>query len=133
MTFWNFLTDPTNQDTLTWLGGGACVAIAALWGAYIKLRKKPSPPAAAPPPTTAAQGRDGITSAGTLNIGGDVRITKTTVPKTALGLGVIGLALLTYATFFAPSGDCIVAGFKAGGNVTADSIEINGTSSQVDC
>jgi hypothetical protein len=33
-SFWSFLAKPKNQKTLSWLGGGAVIVIAGLWGAF---------------------------------------------------------------------------------------------------
>ena len=32
---WSFLAKPKNQETLSWLGGGAVVVIAGLWAAFV--------------------------------------------------------------------------------------------------
>ena len=34
-SLWSFLANPKNQKTLSWLGGGAVVAIAGLWAALV--------------------------------------------------------------------------------------------------
>jgi hypothetical protein len=34
-SLWSFLAKPKNQNTFSWLGGGAVVIIAGLWAAFV--------------------------------------------------------------------------------------------------
>ena len=34
-SLWSFLAKPKNQKTLSWIGGGAVIAIAGLWAAFV--------------------------------------------------------------------------------------------------
>ena len=38
---WDFLRDPANQTTLTWLGGGVVVLAGGLWAAVTFFAAKP--------------------------------------------------------------------------------------------
>ncbi|MCK1336179.1 hypothetical protein IVB38_09070 [Bradyrhizobium sp. 38] len=39
-TLWRFFLVKKNRDVLAWLGGGAVVAIAGLWTAFVQLQPK---------------------------------------------------------------------------------------------
>ena len=47
---WDFLTDPQNQQTLSWLGGGLAVICGGLWAVFrfvLERRGRPGAPASA--------------------------------------------------------------------------------------
>ena len=44
---WTWLSDPENQKTLGWLGGGVVVIAGGAWTAYLHVSKRGSPAAAA--------------------------------------------------------------------------------------
>ncbi len=130
MDIWAFISAPENQKTLSFVGGGIAVVISALWTAYITFRKKPKTP---PPPFS---GGDGVTAGGDVLIEGGVTVNKTNLPKGAMVLGAVGLAVLAYGAFAvgsAQNGDCIVDSISAGGDITAGDISITGGSGDVDC
>ena len=81
-----------HKDTLALLGGGVMAVASGLWGVvhYFLDRndKKDSASAAV-----------GIAGAGDIQIGGNVVIRASGLPKSAIGLAVLGLLLLGYAAF----------------------------------
>ena len=46
---WAFLSDPTNQATITWLGGGIAVAAGGAWAMIRYFAKRPQPTRPTPP------------------------------------------------------------------------------------
>jgi hypothetical protein len=52
---WDFLLDPANRETLTWLGGGVAAVCGGLW-AMITFLAKPTEPAKAPASPRAGAG-----------------------------------------------------------------------------
>ncbi|WP_156882917.1 hypothetical protein [Rhodovulum sp. P5] len=126
MPFWEFLSDPDNQKTLAWVGGGVCVVVSGLWGAYLKLRKKPAAPKPQSAPTPPVQAKDGFAAGRDMTIGGNVTMSTTEIPKGVYALGALGLALLAFAILFA-GGDEMTNSVKAGRDLNVGgSITING-------
>ncbi|MEL6808008.1 MAG: hypothetical protein AAFO97_09530 [Pseudomonadota bacterium] len=126
---WDFLSDPENQKTLGWLGGGAMIAIGGLWQAFLVLRKKKDPPKPAPTKS----------STGTISaVDGDISLNNVTIhqgghrwtPTIIAGLGFAAIALVS---IFGAQGDCIIQGVNAGGDINSDTITISGEGSDVDC
>ena len=56
---WTFLTDPSNQATLSWLGSGIIIAAGGAWAVIRYFVRQPEPGQAAKPPgsTVHAEGR----------------------------------------------------------------------------
>ena len=66
-SLWSFLSAPKNQKTLSWLGGGIVVVIAALWAAFVYLY----PPN--PPKSDGGEGKREVSAShGGVSIGGNV-------------------------------------------------------------
>ena len=131
MAAWEFISDPANQRTLAWLGGGIIGAISVLWAAYVKMRKAPAPPDSAKPGNAVNAG-DGISAIGNVRVDGNLSITRTQVPRIAYALAALGLLVIGWG--FTLAGDtCISGSVVTDGNITDSNIEVTGQSSAVDC
>ena len=131
MAAWEFMSDPANQRTLAWLGGGIIGAISVLWAAYVKMRKAPAPPDSAKP-ANAINAGDGISAIGDVRVDGNISITKSQIPLTAYALAALGLLVIGWG--FTLAGDtCISGSVVTDGNITDSNIEVTGQSSAVDC
>lgn len=71
---WEWLSEPANQRTLAFIGGGLVVAVGAVWKGYVYLAKKKEPP---PSPQMSA-------SSGGIAVGGNI-----TAPAQPGGTAVI--------------------------------------------
>lgn len=132
MDIWAFISDPENQKTLAWIGGGLAIAISALWTAYLKLRKAPEKPPA-PKPANQATGRDGVTAAGNVDVAGGVHVTNTQIHRGAIWLGLAGCALIALGFLRAGDTNCVAGGVNTGGNLNAGDITINADGAQAGC
>jgi tetratricopeptide (TPR) repeat protein len=73
---WTFISDKTNQQIISWLGGGIVVVVAAAWTVFIYVREhadRPAP-AASPVASSVTQSGTGIASGGNTTINGPVNI-----------------------------------------------------------
>jgi threonine/homoserine efflux transporter RhtA len=94
---WAFLTDPANQATLGWLGGGLATVTGALWTAFVWFRSRPSQaPAARGEPPRAAAGI-GVAAAGDVHVGRDLVVNDRRWSPAALALLALGVAALAAA------------------------------------
>jgi len=55
---WDFLTDPQNQQTLSWLGGGLAVICGGLWAVLRFVLERRGSGAASPASAAAPSGRN---------------------------------------------------------------------------
>jgi hypothetical protein len=131
MAAWEFISDPDNQKTLAWLGGGIIVAVSGLWAAFLQARKPPASPSAAKPANAISAG-DGISAIGNVRVDGNLAITKTQIPKAAYALAALGLLVIGWG-FTLAGNSCTSGSVVTGGNVTDSKIEINGQTPAVDC
>ena len=60
---WSFLQDTTNQQVLTWIGGGLVVVVGGLWAAFTFFFPKKSESSSAPSRSVTAD-RGGIAAGG---------------------------------------------------------------------
>lgn len=68
-TLWTFLSDPDNQQTLAWIGGGLAAVAVGIW-AVVKVFLARRTTSAPPPSTSIKADRGGIAA------GRDVKITE---------------------------------------------------------
>lgn len=123
--FWAFLSDPNNQKTLAWLGGGVAVVVGALWTALTFVaQRKPSTSTSAPPSARAATTGTGIAAAGNVHVGGDMRIEQGRLPRAALLLLALGLVVVLYAVLSSRGDVTVTNGSYVGGNVEKSRIEV---------
>ena len=126
---WSFLSDPENQKTLGWLGGGAMIAVGALWQAFLVLRKKKDAPKPAPTKS----------STGTISaVDGDILMENVTLNQgghrwTPAVIAAFGIVAIVLVTVFGGQGDCVIQGFNSIGDINADFITITGDAADVDC
>ena len=125
---WASLSDPNNQKTLAWLGGGVATVVGGLWTAltFWAQRKPPaasSTPTAAPSPRTATAGA-GVAAAGNVHVGGDVRIEQGRLPRAALLLLALGLVVLFYAVLTSRGDVSVTGGSYVGGDVKSSDIDV---------
>jgi hypothetical protein len=125
---WLFLSDPDNQKTLAWLGGGVAAVVGALWTAFTFLAQREPPPAppsreASPSPRAATAGA-GIAAAGNVHVGGDMRIEHGKLPRGALLLLAIGLVVLLYAVLTSRGDVSVTGGSYVGGDVRNGDINV---------
>ncbi len=66
-TLWAFLSDPDNQQTLAWLGGGLVVVAGGLW-AFIKFFFARAAGSSTPPTPTISADRGGIAAGRDVNL-----------------------------------------------------------------
>jgi hypothetical protein len=138
------LADPLDwlaqhQDTLTWLGGGVATAAGGVWVAvrYLldrdrkksSLDKKPAFPKSAGPTISTGTG---ISTAGHMQVGGNVSIEHNSVPKAAIALAVLGLLLLGYAFYNSGSRINVSNGSFIGGNATNSPVTIGPSKPQAE-
>lgn len=110
--FWAFLADQNNQQTLTWLGGGAVVAAGGLWTA-IKFFWKPKEAEGGEPASSPQSGDILVDGDGNIT-GGTVNIDNSSTMKTGLGTpGLVVIGLLCV-------GAVLLGGAFAGSTVSAD-------------
>jgi hypothetical protein len=75
-SLWSFLAKPKNQKTLSWLGGGAAIAVGGIWVVvtYLWPHDRPAPEAApkivCAQPGAVAAGHDA--SGNTITVNGNV-------------------------------------------------------------
>lgn len=116
---WEALSNPETREVVAWIGGGLCVAVSALWTAYLRLGARPASAEPPPPITTSASAdRSGLAA------GRDVIITSHRIPLAVWVLGAGGLALLALAYLMA--GDTLDCSAKVEGGMENSRIEIRG-------
>jgi tetratricopeptide (TPR) repeat protein len=96
-TLWAFLSDPDNQQTLAWLGGGLVVAGSGILAAIKFFFPRPSGSSTPPAPTISAD-RGGIAA------GGNVTVTKSGMGglEVALLVAIVAGALLLLVVWLVP-------------------------------
>lgn len=115
---WAFLSDPQNQKTLGWLGGGIVVLAGGIW-AVIQHVAKPAASARPQPTTSIHADRRGVAA------GGNVTITSQglggwqllLLVAALLGAGLLALAL-------AGTRIAVENGVSVGGNVENSTISV---------
>ena len=108
-----------NRDTLTWLGGGAATAAGGLWVALrAVLDRDTDQPDKRKPVGPRSSAEAGVAGGRDVRIGGDVTVHHSRLPRGALLLGVLGLALLGVALFTAGNRVDVRNGSYVGGNVS---------------
>ena len=116
---WSFLTDPQNQQTLSWLGGGLAVVCGGLWAVlrFLLDRKRRGPAQASDAPSVLAD-RGGIAA------GRDVRIDRRSgLPPGQLVLIVLALVgALIFAVSQAGNKVTVSNGIGVGGDVEGSDI-----------
>lgn len=116
------IRDPDNRAALGWLGGGACVVVAALWKAFLTLRPKPPGPAGGGKPGVHADA--GGEGGGDVNVGGNVTITRSATPAGLWLLAAAGLALLAVAIFGSGDTTIVTNGVFHDGDMTDSEITV---------
>lgn len=125
---WEFLSDPENRTTIGFYAGGVAAVVAGLWRAWLSLRKKPEGGAAKAPPSRQVSGGDGVTAGGDVMIEGGVTFTRNELPKGAVALIVLGIALVALGAYMAGGGDHLEQSIKVGGDLKAGTITIGAPS-----
>lgn len=121
---WGFLSDPDNQATLAWLGGGAMAIVGGLWTVFTYLHGHKS---GAPSPTRrSVQVDSGIGAGGDVLVEGPVTIHQTRLPKAALTLAALGLLLLAYAILNSGDRISVEGGSYIGGDQKDSTVIIHG-------
>jgi len=105
-----------------WLGGGACVVVAALWKTFLALR--PKPPGSTDGGKPGARADTGVAGGGDVNIGGNVTITRSATPAGLWLLAAAGLALLAVAIFGSGDTTNVTNGAVNNGDMTDSRIEV---------
>lgn len=130
--WFEFLTDPEIQKSLSWLGGGFTAAGAAIWAVIKYLYPKGSEnPSAAVPQNRDASSSVSANRSGTA-IGGNLTISGPTIHQgpnrlsvVALGLAVLGIvtAALAFAgnRIEADNSSAAVGGYISGSTITINS------------
>ena len=120
---WSFLTDPQNQQTLSWIGGGLAVVCGGLWAVFRFALDRgrgggSSRSAAEPASPEVLADRGGIAA------GRDVRIDRRAgMPPVQVVLIVLALAgALVFAVSQAGNKVTVSNGVGVGGNVEGSSI-----------
>ena len=127
---WDFLTDPQNQQTLSWLGGGFAVGCGGLWAVlkFVLDRKGPKGTSGGTAGGGASAPRGEAASLladrGGLAAGRDIRIEQRSgVPPLQLVLIVLALVgALVFAVSQAGNRVTVSNGVGIGGNVNGSSI-----------
>lgn len=123
---WLFLSDPNNQKTLAWLGGGVSAVAAALWVAITFFaQRKSAEPSVETPSTRGATAEAGIIPGSTVRIGRDVRIEQGKLPRGALVLVALGLVVLLYAVLTSRGDISVTGGSYVGGDVEKSRIDVD--------
>jgi hypothetical protein len=122
-TLWAFLSNPDNQQTLAWLGGGLVVAAGGLWAA-VKFFLPRSSGSNTPPSPTFSADRGGIAAAGSVAID---RRKGLSGLQTILLVAVVAGALLLAAAF-AGTRSTVTNGVGVGGGIEGSTITIQGGS-----
>ena len=131
MDLWTFISDPHNQKTLAWAGGGILIVASGLWAAFLRLRTPSTPPPPAKP-TQSAQAGDGVAATGNVRVDGNVSISKSQIPMAAYGVAALGLLLIGYAFLFAGN-TTVCNGVNAGGDISDSTVIVTSTSTQTNC
>jgi hypothetical protein len=121
-----------HRETLTWLGGGVATAAGGVWVAmrYLLDRKydksasdkrfDSQKPTAGPTVSTGT----GFSTAGNMQVGGNVSIQHNRIPKAAIALAALGLLLLGYALFNSGSHIDVRNGSYIGRDVSNSRIDV---------
>ncbi|MEP3049431.1 MAG: hypothetical protein ABJL55_16405 [Roseibium sp.] len=126
--FWAFLADESNQQTLTWLGGGLVVLGGALW-TVVTFVWKPKKAGSG----QSSGGAEVLADRGGLAAGGNISID--TSSKTTTGVSGPTVAAIVFAAFgaiflaIAFAGNTVTAtngGVAAGGDISGSTITIIG-------
>lgn len=121
-----------HRETLTWLGGGVATAAGGAWVAVRYLldrrhdkpasdkRSDPQKPTAGPTVSTGT----GFSTAGNIQVGGNVSIQHNRIPRAAIALAALGLLLLGYAAFNSGSHIDVRNGSYVGRDVSNSQISV---------
>lgn len=121
---WDFLSDPQNQQTLSWLGGGLAVVCGGLWAVFRFVLERrgrggaASPSAASETPALRAD-RGGLAAGRDINVD-----RRRGVPPVQLLLIVLALAgALVFAVGQAGNEVSVTNGVGVGGDVEGSTID----------
>jgi hypothetical protein len=121
---WAFISDPANQATLAWLGGGLVTAVGAFWTAFVYLRAKPKGEGPSAAGTNVRAERGGLAAGRDVHVGGDLTVADRRWSPAALAVLALGAALLV--ALWQGEGCVVGVGLCNTGSIEDSTITIQG-------